>query len=305
MKTKSYVNNKKKIFTGRLKKDAGAWVLLFPFAFLLIMLIFEPTLRGILWSFRKMNGYTPGAFIGLQNYKTVVNDSIFGLTMWNTVKYVFWSLLIGFWPPIICAAFLNEIKVGQGFFRFAIYFPCMIPSIASSMLWKLIYYPNTSGLLNMLLAYFGAESVAWLQDPDRVIPLIILSATWKAMGSSMLIYLAALQGNSREVYEAACVDGAGFWVRLRKIALPQISGMMVVNFIRQIIAVFQIMEQPLAMTDGGPNNASIPVGLLGYRYAFQNYQIGSSLALNVIIFLILSVLTVIYFKTQKSTSSYM
>ena len=289
----------------KIRRDMGAWVLLFPFVFLLIMVVFEPTIRGMLWSFREMNGYTPGKFVGFENYRVVIRDSVFGLTLFNTLKYVFWSLVIGFWPPIILAVFLNELKWGKGIFRLALYFPCMIPSIAGSMLWYFIYYPSASGLLNTFLSYFGMSSVAWLQDANRVIPLIIISATWKSMGSAMLIYLAALQTNSRDIYEAAVVDGAGFWTRLRKVALPQISGMIIINLIRQIISIFQIMEQPLSMTDGGPNNASLSVGLLGYRYAFRNYKIGSSLALNVIVFLILSVLTVVYLATQKKTSSYM
>ena len=115
----------------------------------------------------------------------------------------------------------------------------------------------------------------------------------------MLIYLAALQGVNRELYEVALLDGAGFFKRIIKITIPQISGVMLVNFVMQIIGVFQIMEQPLAMTGGGPNGASMSLGLLGYRYAFQNYKVGNALALNVVMFLMLIVLTIFYFAVKN------
>ncbi len=289
-------NNK---FISTLKRDTASWLLILPFVFLFVAFFVEPAIRGILWSFREMNGYTPGEFAGLANYRAVLQDTQFTTTLLNTVKYVLWSLVIGFWPPVILAIMLNEMKWGKKYFKFAFYFPCMVPGIASSLLWYYIYFPNESGLLNTALAFFGQDPSGWLQNPDLTIPLILISNTWKAMGSSMLIYLAALQGVNRDLYEAAMMDGAGFWRRLWKISLPQISGIVLINFIRQIIGVFQIMEQPLAMTDGGPNGASMSLGLQGYRYAFQYFRIGESLSLNVVMFLMLSVLTVIYFMVKK------
>ena len=279
--------------------DLGAWMLILPFLLFMLFLNWMPTIKGVIWSFFDMQGYTVGKFSGLENYIVVLKNTEFVKVLWNTIQYVLWSLVLGFWLPIVAAILLNEIKIGRGYFKFAVYFPQMAPAIAVSMLWYYIYFPNNSGLLNMFLSQFGIEPMQWLQNPKYTIMLIIVSSTWRGMGGSMLVYLAALQGVNRELYEAALIDGAGFMKRVLKITLPQISGIVLLNFVRQIVAVFQIMEQPLAMTGGGPNGASTSLGLLVYRYAFQNYKVGNALALNVVMFLILIVMTIFYFAIKN------
>lgn len=286
----------------QLRRDTAAWVLILPFLFLIFYVLWKPTVQGMIWSFFEMKGYNVGEFAGLGNYRVVLKDTEFLGTLKNTLMYVIWSLVIGFWPPVVIAIMLNELTVGKSFFKFTAYMPSMIPGIAVSMLWYYIYYPNASGLLNMLLSMFGAEPGKWLQKANATIPLILVSNTWKGMGGAMLLYLAALQGVNRELYEAALIDGAGICRRAWKITLPQISGVILINLVRQIIGVFQIMEQPLAMTGGGPNNASMSLGLLGYRYAFQTFKVGNALALNVVMFFMLIVLTAFYFAVQNKVN---
>ncbi len=290
---------KSKNIANVLTRNISAWTLILPFLVFMVFVSWMPTIKGVLWSFYDMQGYTVGEFAGLKNYRVVLQNTEFVKTLVNTVKYVLWSLVIGFWPPVLAAILLNEIRFGKGYLKFTMYFPQMAPAIAVSMLWYYIFFPNNSGLLNMLLIKIGAQPNIWLQNPKHTIMLIIISNTWRGMGSSMLIYLAALQGVNRELYEVALLDGAGFFKRIIKITIPQISGVMLVNFVMQIIGVFQIMEQPLAMTGGGPNGASMSLGLLGYRYAFQNYKVGNALALNVVMFLMLIVLTIFYFAVKN------
>ena len=286
----------------KARKHLAGWLLFLPFLLCILYTLWMPTIQGILWSFFEMKGYTPVEFAGLKNYRVIMSDTGFMRTLFNTLLYVFWSLIIGFWVPFVLAVMLNEVIRGKGFFRFAMYLPSMAPGIAISMLWYYMYYPNGSGLLNMLLGWFGVEPKTWLQNPGMTIPLILISSTWKSMGGTLLLYLAALQGVSRELYEAALVDGAGIRKRIRYIMLPQVSGILLLNFVRQIIAVFQVMEEPLAMTGGGPYNASMSLGLLAYRYAFQYFKIGNALAVNVVMFLLLVLLTMFYFKLEKKVN---
>ena len=281
------------------KTDISGWLLMLPFVILLIYLYVVPTIRGIIWSFFEMNGYNVGEFIGLDNYKVVLQDTSFLVTLKNTLLYVFWSFAIGYLPPIILGIMLNEIGVGKSFFRFTVYFPKMAPAIAISMLWYYLFYPNESGLLNMLLGFFGMEPSKWLQNSSMTIALIQVSETWRGMGAMTILYFSTLQGISRELYEAAMLDGAGLWQRVKSITLPHIFPFMLINAVRQVIEVFQIMEQPLAMTGGGPNGASMSLGLAGYRYAFQFFKVGNALALNMIQFIMLIGLTVIYFKVKS------
>jgi len=293
---KKQYNNK---FVSRLKRDSVAWLLIFPFLFLIFTVLWKPTAQGVIWSFHKMNGYNVGEFIGFENYRVVLHDTGFMTTFMNTLKYVGWSLVIGFFLPIIFAIAINELRYAQGYFKFALYFPVMIPAIANSMLWYYMYYPNANGLLNMFLGVFGLQPMEWLQNGKMTIPLILVSETWHSLGSAMLLYLAALQGVNRELYEAASIDGIGVLKRIWYIGIPQMGSIILLNFVRQIIAVFQILEAPLAMTGGGPRNASVSLGLLGYRYAFQNFKVGNALALNVITFVILVLFTVFYFWIDK------
>lgn len=292
------VKTKRKLM-GVIRRNIGAWILLLPFVCLMISMSWLPTLKGILWSFFEMNGYNVESFAGLDNYRIVLGDTQFLGALWNTVQYVGWSLVIGYWLPVLVAVLLNEMKTLSGYFKFSIYFPQMAPAIAVSMLWYFMFFPNNTGLLNMVLAWFGVEPLEWLQNSKYTIMLITISNTWRGMGSTTLVYLAALQGVNRELYEAAMLEGAGIWKRVWRITLPQISGILLINFVRQIIGVFQIMEQPLAMTGGGPNGASTSLGLLVYRYAFQNFRIGSSLALNVVMFLMLVGFSIFYFMVKR------
>ncbi|MEG2583893.1 MAG: sugar ABC transporter permease, partial [Oscillospiraceae bacterium] len=139
----------------------------------------------------------------------------------------------------------------------------------------------------------------WLQDKNLTIPLIITSMTWRGCGATMIMYLATLQGVNQELYEAATIDGAGFFVKLRYITFPYISPIMALLLVRQIIGVFQVMVEPMTMTGGGPNNASVSLGLQGYNYAFVYFQPERALALGVITFVILMGVTAYYFKINK------
>lgn len=282
-----------------IKHDLNAWLFLIPALILLFIIVWWPMIISTVWSFFKMNGFTRGEFVGWANYGRVLSDTQFMKTLWNTWQYVLWSIVIGYFPPIFMAICINEVIHMKGFIRFSLYFPSIIPSIATSMIFFLVFYPNSGGLLNMLCMTFGLEPQQWLQNPKWTILMIIITMTWNHFGATSVYYLAALQGINQELYEAAIIDGAGIFRRAWIITLPQISGMMILFFVRQVISVFQIMEQPLTMTGGGPNNASLTLALQGYRYAFEYGNVSSALALGVITFIMLLFLTVVYFVLEK------
>lgn len=281
----------------RLKNDFDAWILFLPAVIVLYLMIWRPTVLGVVWSFFKMNSYTPGDFCGFDNFIKVITHTQFLPTLWNTVKYVLWSLVLGFLPPIIIAVIVNEMVHLKNFFRITIYLPAVIPAIAAMLIWYYIYYPDQSGLLNMLLAKFGIEPFQWLNNPSFAIPGIMIYSTWQGFPGTMLLYYASVQSVSAELYEAALMDGAGVWKRAWHVTRPQMEGIILLNLVRQIIGVFQIMEQPLAMTGGGPNGASISLGYQLYQYGFNSggKGTGQAMALSVIMFLILIVFTCFYF----------
>lgn len=297
MKPKKNKRNRKFI-----PRDLSGWAILLPSVFLFFMIVWRPIVIGVLYSFFDLKGFTPSEFIGLQNYRNVLADTNFLQTLSNTVRYVLWSLLIGFPLPFICAVILNEMIYGQSYFKISIYLPVVIPVIATSMIWRMVYMEGPGGLLNMMLYRFGIEPMVWLNNKSLTIPLILVSMTWNSFGRTMIMYLSTLQGVNQELYEAARLDGAGIWGRIKYVLFPHMRGIMLLMLVNQIIGVFNITEQPLAMTGGGPNGASMSLGLTNYFYAFKYSQYGKSLALGVVIFFILSVLTFVYFRMDKNVN---
>ncbi len=285
----------------RLRNNIDAWILLLPAVVVLYLLIWRPTVLGAVWAFFKMNAYTPGDFCGFDNFRKVITHTQFLPTLWNTVQYVLWSLVLGYLPPVVIAVIINEMVHFKSGFRVTIYLPAVIPGIAAMLMWYYIYYPDQTGLLNMLLVKMGMQPFGWLNNPKFVIPGIMIYSTWHGFAGTMLLYYASVQSVSVELYEAALIDGAGVWKRAWNVTRPQIEGILLLNLIRQIIGVFQIMEQPLAMTGGGPNGASISLSYQLYQYGFNSggKGTGQAMALGVIIFLILIVFTIFYFYLNK------
>lgn len=280
-------------------KNISGWMLIIPSLILFTLIVWRPIVIGIEYSFFKLRGFTPNGFVGLDNYKDVLTDTNFIQTLKNTVLYVLWSLVIGFPLPFFCAVMLNEMVHFKSFFKITTYLPVIIPVIATSMIWKAIYMDGNGGLLNMLLYYLGSGPMKWLSNKNIVILLIIISMTWNSFGGNLILYLSSLQSVNQELYEAARLDGAGVIGRFTHVLLPHMKGILLLTVIRQIIAVFNITEQPLTMTGGGPNGASLSLGLTNYFYAFKYGQYDKSLALGVITFILLLGLTFVYFGVEK------
>lgn len=293
------LSKRKGINRQQLKNDISAWLLMLPLIILMYLFVWRPTVMGGVLSFFKMKGYTAKEFIGLRNYIDVITDTEFLPTLWNTVQYVIWSLLIGYIPPVIIAVMINEVVHFKSGYKVLIYLPAVIPAVASQLIWYFIYYPDASGLLNGILARFGMEPYRWLGDGNFTILYIVISMTWSGFAGTMILYYAALQSVKTELYEAALIDGAGMLKRLFYVTIPQIKGVLVITFVKQIIGVFQVLEQPLTMTDGGPNGASTSLGYQLYKYGFVSGRVGHAMALGVIIFLILLVMTFFYFRINK------
>ncbi len=296
-KTSSIIKNEKKL--GRLKKHLSGWVLLIPTILLFVFFTWRPILIAFGYSFFDLQGFEPVEFIGLENFRQVLSDTNFLRTLWNTVQYVFWSLIIGFPLPFIVAIFINEMTKTKGFFKVVTYLPTLIPGMAVYLIWKFIYADGAGGLLNMIRYFFGFMPMDWLSNSNISIPLLIVTMTWNGFGGTVILFLASLQGVDNSLYEAAQLDGAGIFTKFRVILLPHTYGILALGFVRQIISVAQVTEQPMVMTGGGPNGATMTLGLTNFYYAFRYGQMEKSMALGVVTFLLLIGLTFVYFKMDK------
>lgn len=285
------MKNSKRFFT---KKNMVGWLVMLPAIVLFTFYVWQPLLSSIRLSLYSAKGITLIDFVGLDNYRSVLRNPDFSAAFLNTFKYIAWSLGLGFIVPILMAVLISETLRLKSFFRVGVYFPNMIPGMATVIIWTYFFSPGGNGVLNILLGKIGMDPFAWLNNSNWTIPLIIITLTWKSAGSTALIYMASISGISSDLYEAATIDGAGIWSRIRHISLPSIFSLGKTLLILQVIAVFQILYEPLVMTGGGPNNASISIMQLVYTYAFRDFKYPQAAALSVMICIVLILISGLY-----------
>ena len=278
-----------------VRRNLSGYLFLLPALLIFALFVWYPIVLGILMSFQSVDLINPSAWVGWANYREVLSDPLFGTAWRNTFAFTGYALLFGYAVPIILALLINEMRHGKGFFRLAFYLPVMLPPIVTVFLWRWIYNPD-SGLLNALLSLVHLPQGLWLETPATALPALVVIATWSFAGSTMLIYLAALQGVPASLYEAAEIDGASLWRRLWHVTLPAIRPILLLMLILQIIATMQVFTEPFTITGGGPQNATMSVLLLIYNYAFQNADFGGASALGVTLFLVLAVFALIYMR---------
>jgi multiple sugar transport system permease protein len=232
--------------------------------------------------------------VGLDNYRTLFADPLFGLAWLNTLKFTGYALIAGYIIPIGLALAINEIRHGRVYFRVAFYLPVILPPLVSVFVWQWFYDPDPTGFFNEILGWLGIGPQGWTSDPSQAMGSLVAVATWAGAGGTMLIYLAALQGIPAYLYEAAEIDGASLWARLFHITLPQIRIIMLIMLVLQIIATMQVFTEPWTLTHGGPANATTTIMILLYNTAFGYGQWGEASALGVLLFVVLAFCSVLY-----------
>ncbi|BCY08435.1 carbohydrate ABC transporter permease [Actinoplanes sp. L3-i22] len=261
-----------------------------------------PLVRSITLSFQQDNLVTDPQWVGLDNYRALFADPLFLTAIRNTAEFTGLALIFGYAVPIGLAILLNELRHFTTYFRLAVYLPVMLPPIVSAMLWQFFYDPG-QGLFNTLLHGAHLPESQWVQSPRTAMLSLVLVSTWANLGGSTLMYLAALQSLPPELYEAAELDGAGLWQRIRRVTLPQLRFIMLVMLLLQITATMQVFIEPFQLT-GFTNPDTITVMTLIYRYAFAvNQDFGLAAALSVLLFVVLSAFAAIYLRITRERSA--
>lgn len=282
-----------------LRRSVSGYLFLLPAIVLFALFAWYPIVNGLLLSFRDIDlirytqpGYSP-EWIGLDNFERIFADNLLGIAWRNTLQFAGLALLLGYLVPVILAVAVNEVRRGKSYFRLAFYLPVILPPMISILLWKYFYDPG-SGIMNVLIGFFGAEPLQWIYSADTSMLSLVILWTWTSAGSTMLLYLAALQGIPVSLYESAEIEGASIFRRLIHITLPEIRGVMLILLVLQVIGTIQVFTEPFVMTDGGPVNSTVTVMVLLYRYAFERGEIGWATALGLLIFLVLVLFSGVY-----------
>ena len=257
-----------------IKTQFIPWLFMAPALLSVLVWAYYPLGRGMVMAFQDYKILGGGHFVGLDNFIQVISQDTFWKGLLCSFQYVLLSLLLGFFTPIFLALMLSEVPRAKMFFRTLYYLPAITSGVVIMFLWKIFYSPTPQGLFNSILAVFHIAPQMWLNDSRLAMICIVLPVVWAAAGPGSIIYLAALKSIPEEMYEAADVDGAGIWVKIRHIVFPMLKPLIIINFVGAFIGAFKAMENVFIMTGGGPNYATQVIGLDIWYNAFMYLKFG-------------------------------
>ncbi len=280
--------------------DDGRWALAFlaPTLVGLAVLSAGPILATLAISLTKWDLLTAPKLIGLDNFLALLSDDRFLKALRNTFFYTVVSVPIGLAIALGLALALNTKVRGIAFIRTAYFLPVVTSTIAIALVWQWIYSAD-SGLLNQVLGIFGITSQKWLSDPTLAMPSIIAMSIWQGLGVNVIIFLAGLQAISSDLLDAASVDGAGSWARLRNVTLPLLTPSVFFTGVLSLIGSFQVFDQIFVLAKPRPTEATITVVYFIYENGFKFFKMGYASAASWILFLIVAFFTVLYFRSQN------
>ncbi len=275
------------------------YVFLSPWILGMIFFIGGPIIASLILAFCRWDLITPPEFIGLDNFIKIVGDPKFWKSLYNTFYYTIFAVPIGIVGSIIVALLMNQKWKSVRLLRTIYYLPSVTAGVASAIIWMWLFNPDF-GLINYFMGKIGIKGPLWLASEEWSKPALIIMSLW-GVGGNMIIYLAGLQGISRQLYEAAEIDGASIWEKFWNITLPMLSPVIFFNLIMSIVWSFQIFTQVYVMTQGqgGPADSTLVLVLYIYQKAFKFHQMGYASALAWVLFVIILIATLIQFRFSK------
>lgn len=279
---------------------------------LLAYLFLSPTLLGILiftagpvvaslgLSFYSWDVISPPVFTGASNYQQMLHDPEVLLAFGNTFIYVILDVTLQAVVGLTLALMMQRKMARwlRTLFRGAFFLPLIMSGVAVSIVMSYLFSKD-QGVINYYLGLVGIPHIPWLTSTSWAMITVVLASVWQQMGFTFLIFVGGLANISTEVLEAADLDGATGWQRLRYITLPLLSPSILFVTIVGIIGALQVFAQPYIMTQGGPGDATRTVVMIIYQAAFQNLQIGYGSAIAMLLFLVILAVTAVQFLTSK------
>jgi len=276
--------------TGREKREAWeALAYLSPWIVGFVLFTAGPILFSLGLSFYRWDVITPAQFVGAANYKEIARDPLILKSLGNTLYYVALFLPLSNIVALGMAMLLNQKVRGLGIFRTLFYIPTLTQGVATFTLWAAIYEPE-GGLMNRFLRHFIENPPGWLIDPVWSKPALVIMGLW-AVGGTMLIYLAGLQGVPASLYEAADLDGAGPWQVFRNVTIPMLSPTIFFNVIMATIGGFQVFGAAWILTGGGPSNSTMFYVYYLFNRAFVYFNLGYASAMAWLLFAVVLAIT--------------
>jgi sn-glycerol 3-phosphate transport system permease protein len=270
-----------------------AWLFLLPSLVFLSIFTFWPIGRAIWNSFYVRSGREQ-VFAGLTNYVRVFTDPVGQQVVTNTVAYMVGALIMSIFGGLLLALLLNQPFKRMGIWRFPFLGPIALPMVSVASIWLFLYAPHI-GLINELMRVIGLPRYNWLGNPDLALPALFVVYVWKQMGYFALFYLAGLQALPDDVMDAAKLDGARYWTKLRYIIWPLVSPTTYFVATIGVVNSLQSIDHIFVLTTGGPNNATNMALYYVYEQGFKYFQTGIASAVTVLLLAILLTLAMLQY----------
>lgn len=279
----------------RINQKNAPYLFIAPVVILFLFFTVYPVISSFLLSFkvREQGHYI---FSGLSNYIQLFQDPLFYHALINTVIIFVFSVPVTLFLALILAVGLNAAMVKlKSVFRVLYFLPVVTSLVAASILFLFLLNENY-GLVNFLLSHIGIPKINWFSNPFWAKVTVALVIVWRWTGYNMVIYLAGLQTISKDLYEAASIDGAGKLRQFFSITVPQLKPIFIFTLVLSVISNFQLFDEPYTLTDGGPNNATLTVTLYLYQNGFEDFNFGYASAIAYVLVLLIAILSWIQLK---------
>lgn len=286
------------------RKTMTGWMFVAPWIIGFVIFGLYPIITSFYYSMTRYDVLRIPQYIGLANYQHLLfEDPVFWTSVWNTLFYTVIRVPIAIFLSLILAVLVNQAVRGMRWFRTMYFIPSIVTGVVLSVLWLWIFNPEY-GLINAALARINIDGPLWLQDPFWSKPALIIMSLWSVGGPRMLVFLAALQGISQQLYEAIELDGGGWWAKFRHVTVPTISPVLFLWAVLEVIASLQVFVEAYVMTEGGPLQSTLFYNLYLYQKAFDDFEMGYASAMAWILLVITLVATWAQVKMSKKWVHY-
>ncbi|MBM7709866.1 carbohydrate ABC transporter permease [Enterococcus lemanii] len=283
-----------------LKDNLIGYGFLSPAIILLTVFLLIPVGMVFYYAFTDYYLLTPHLrqFIGLQNFKKLIEDPIFLKSIWNTMKFVIWIIPTQLGAALGLALIINKQRKGNIFFKVAFFAPVVMSLVVISILWLYLLNPN-EGLINTLLLKIGISAQPFLTSPKQAMYTIVFVSAWQGAGYQMLLFLGGMQNIPQDVYEAAEIDGFSKFQQFRYITMPLLKPTTIFVVLTTLISAFKLIVQPMVMTQGGPMNSTMTLVYYIYQTGFTDRMVGYSSSIALVFTTMIGLITIAQRKLVK------
>lgn len=279
-------------------KKAAPYVFILPFILVFLLFFISPMVNTVIMSFENV---LPGSrkFVGLENYTKLLGDKVFLVALWNSFKYMIWTLILLIPIPMILACIIDsKLMVGKEFFKSALYLPALTSVAVAGIIFRFAFGEQSTSLMNQVVALFGMDPFKWLKNGTTAFIVLLVLACWRWTGVNMLYFLSGLKNIPAELYESADIDGANTLQKFRYITIPQLKPTTIYVLTISIYAGLAMFIESYMVFNGNnsPNNIGLTIVGYLYRQGIEKNAMGYASAVGLVLFIIGMVINLVQLK---------